>query len=258
MPLVVKYGGNAMTDEATRRTVASELRALFDAGEDPVVVHGGGPFINAALDEAGLEHRFIRGLRVTTPESLAVVERVLTLLGKRLAQDIGPALGLSGRDAALVRADVLDPSLGRVGRVTGVNRDALVALVAARFVPVLACLAIDPVGDLLNVNADEVAAAVAGALGAGCVFLTNVPGVLDDAGRPESLLPVLTGRDARARIDDGRIDGGMIPKVEAALRAIELGAAYAVIADGRDAEGARRGLSGGGTRVVADAAPAAD
>ena len=251
MPVVVKYGGNAMTDDATRFTVASEIRALFEAGEDPVVVHGGGPFINAALDEAGLEHRFVRGLRVTAPESLAVVERVLTLLGKRLAQDIGPALGLSGRDSTLVRAEPLDPALGRVGRVTAVNGGALRALLAAHFVPVLACLALDPDGGLLNVNADEVAGAVAGALVAGCVFLTNVPGVLDDASRPESLLPTLTRSDARARIGDGRIDGGMIPKVEAALRAIDLGAPYAVIADGRGAEGARQALRGqGGTRVV--------
>ena len=253
MSVVVKYGGNAMTDDATRLTVASEIRTLFEAGEYPVVVHGGGPFINAALDENGLEHRFVRGLRVTTPESLGLVEQVLTLLGKRLAQDVGPALGLSGRDATLLRAEVLDPALGRVGRVTGVNRGALRALLAARFVPVLACLALDRDGALLNVNADEVAGAVAGALGAGCVFLTNVPGVLDDAARPESLLATLTRHDARERIEDGRIDGGMIPKVEAALRAIDLGAPYAVIADGRSAEGARRGLRRrGGTRVIGD------
>lgn len=252
MPVVIKYGGNAMTDDATRLAVASEIRALFDAGEAPIVVHGGGPFINAALDEAGLEHRFVRGLRVTTPESLALVERVLTLLGKQLAQDVGPALGLTGRDATLVRAELLDPALGRVGRVTGVNRDALRSLLAAHFVPVLACLALDSDGGLLNVNGDEVAGAVAGALGAGCVFLTNVPGVLDDAARPESVLPTLTRRDARARIEDGRIGGGMIPKVEAALRAIDLGAPFAVVADGRSVEGARLGLSrGGGTRVVA-------
>ena len=252
MPVVVKYGGNAMIDDATRQAVASELRALFEAGRDPVVVHGGGPFINAALDAAGLEHRFVRGLRVTTLESLDVVERVLTLLGKRLAQDIGPALGLSGRDATLVRAELHDPALGRVGRVVGVNVDALRALLAARFVPVLACLALDGEGALLNVNADDVAGAVAGALGAGCVFLTNVPGVLDDPDREESRLRLLTRAEAEARIGDGRIAGGMIPKVEAALRAVRLGAPFAVIADGRSAAGARLGLQAeGGTRIVA-------
>ncbi|MEJ2290174.1 MAG: acetylglutamate kinase [Deinococcales bacterium] len=252
--MVVKYGGNAMTDDATRHAVASEIRALFDAGEDPVVVHGGGPFINAALDAAGLEHRFVRGLRVTTPDSLERIERVLTLLGKRLAQDIGPALGLCGRDATLIRAELRDPALGRVGTVTDVNADALHALLAAHFVPVLACLAVDAEGGLLNVNADDVAGAVAGALGAGCVFLTNVPGVLDDPSRADSLLPVLTRPEAQARIADGRIAGGMIPKVEAALQAVGLGAPFAVIADGRSAAGARRGLHGeGGTRIVADA-----
>ncbi len=252
MPVVVKYGGNAMTDDATRLAVASEIRALFEAGEDPVVVHGGGPFINDALEEAGIAHHFVRGLRVTSPEGLAVVEQVLTLLGKRLAQDIGPALGLSGRDHTLLSAELRDPALGRVGRVTGVNRGALRALLAAHVVPVLACLALDPDGGLLNVNADDVAGAVAGTLAAGCVFLTNVPGVLDDPSRTESLLTTLTSQGARQRIDDGRIDGGMIPKVEAALHAVELGAPFAVIGDGRSAEGARLALRGsGGTRVLA-------
>ncbi len=253
MPVVVKYGGNAMTDDATRLAVASEIRALFESGRHPVVVHGGGPFINAALDNAGLEHRFVRGLRVTTPESLELVERVLTLLGKRLAQDIGPAVGLSGRDATLLRAELLDPALGRVGRVVGVNADALRALLGAHVVPVLACLALDDKGSLLNVNADDVAGAVAGALGAGCVFLTNVPGVLDDPARADSLLPLLSRPEAEARIGDGRIAGGMIPKVEAALQAVRLGAPFAIIADGRSAPGARLGLhGGGGTRIVAD------
>lgn len=251
MPVVVKYGGNAMTDDATRAAVASELRALFEAGESPVVVHGGGPFISEALDAAGLPHRFERGLRVTSPSSLDVIERVLTVLSKRLAQDIGPALGLSGRDARLLSAEVLDLGLGRVGRVTEVNARGLGALVAAGFVPVLACLAVDDEGGLLNVNADEAAGAVAGALAAGAVFLTNVPGVLDDAARPGSVLPQLSRVDAEARIQDGRIAGGMIPKVEAALRALELGAPYAIIADGRGAASARRGLRGeAGTRLI--------
>ncbi|HKI58368.1 MAG TPA: acetylglutamate kinase [Trueperaceae bacterium] len=251
MPVVVKYGGNAMTDDGTRAAVAAEIRALFEAGSSPVVVHGGGPFISEALDAAGLPHRFERGLRVTSPASLEVIERVLTVLSKRLAQDVGPALGLSGRDARLLLADVLDPALGRVGRVTGVNADALGSLLAAGFVPVLACLATDAQGGLLNVNADEVAGAVAGALGAGAVFLTNVPGVMDDPARPDSVLAMLSRPEAEARIRDGRIAGGMIPKVEAALRALELGAPYAIIADGRRPASARDALRGeGGTRLA--------
>jgi len=255
MPLVVKYGGNAMTDDATRRTVAAEIRALRDDGRRPVVVHGGGPFINAALNEAGLPHRFVRGLRVTSHDSLAVIERVLTLLGKRLAQDIGPAVGLTGRDAGLLTAEPQDPELDRVGSVTAVNGDALSALLDTGLVPVLACLALDADGGLLNVNADDVAAAVAGALGAGAVFLTNVAGVLDDPGRPDSLLPSLSRAEAERRVADGRIGGGMIPKVGAALQALQRGAPFAVIADGRTAAAARLALRGdAGTRVVADGA----
>ncbi len=251
MPMVVKYGGNAMTDDATRRTVAAEIRALRDEGAAPVVVHGGGPFITAALDAAGLPHRFVRGLRVTSADSLEVIERVLTLLGKRLAQDIGPAIGLTGRDAELLRAVPLSSDLDRVGRVTGVDAAVLRGLASISLVPVLGCLAVDGDGGLLNVNADDVAAAVAGALGAGVVFLTNVPGVLDDPQRPASLVPELTRSDVEVRIADGRIAGGMIPKVEAALSALRQGAPYAVIADGRDAASARAGLRGAaGTRVL--------
>lgn len=256
MPVVVKYGGSAMADAATRAAVAGEIRALFDAGGAPVVVHGGGPFITAALDAAGLPHRFQRGLRVTTPESLEVIERVLTVLSKRLAQEIGPAVGLSGRDARLLLAEASDPSLGRVGRVTTVNAAALDALQRSGFVPVLACLALDARGELLNVNADEVAAAVAGAIGAGAVFLTDVPGVLADPSRPDSVLATLGRAEAEARIRDGRIAGGMIPKVESALHALGLGAPYAVIADGRSAAAARDALHGaGGTRLL-ERAPA--
>lgn len=251
-PTVYKYGGNAMTDDATRGAVAAELRRLAEAGTRPVVVHGGGPFIARALDEAGIPHRFERGLRVTSPDSLRVIERELTLLGKRLAQDIGPAVGLTGRDARLLEGELLDPALGRVGTVRRVHREALEALLAAGLVPVVACLALDERGGLLNVNADDVAGAVAGALGAGAVFLTNVPGVLDDPARPDSLIARLPRAEAEARIRDGRIAGGMIPKVESALAALGRGAPFAVIADGRTADGVRRALEqGGGTRLVA-------
>lgn len=247
--MVIKYGGNAMTDERTRQRAAA---ALYDAtvdGVPPVVVHGGGPFIQAALDAAGLEHRFERGLRVTTPESLEIIESVLTLLGKKLAQEIGPAVGLTGRDAALLHA-AQRPELGRVGRMSRVEPRIIWALRGAGLVPVVACLALDVDGGLLNVNADEVAGAVAGSLGEGVVFLTNVPGVLDDPADATSLLPELTRSQARARMLDGRIAGGMIPKVEAALAALDQGAPFAVVADGRDPAGVTSALAGGGTRVT--------
>jgi len=250
MGFVIKYGGNAMTDAATRAAVAARIRTVRPGGVPPVVVHGGGPYIQAALDEARLEHRFVRGLRVTSPAAVTVVERVVTLLGKELAQEIGPGVGLTGRDAALLRAETFDPDLGRVGRMTAVEPAVLRALRAAGLVPVVGCIALDDVGAALNVNADEVAGAVAGALGEGVVFLTNVPGVLDDPTRADSLLPSLTANDIHRRIADGRIAGGMIPKVEAALAALALGAPYAVVADGRDVAGVEAALAGGGTRVV--------
>lgn len=247
--IVIKYGGNAMTDEPTRRSVAVALRNATQDGVPPVVVHGGGPFIQAALDQAGLEHRFERGLRVTTPESLEVIERVLTLLGKRLAQEIGPAVGLTGRDGELLVADQRE-GLGLVGRMTGVNPAVLRALRSGGLVPVVACLAADQNGGLLNVNADEVAGAVAGALGEGVLFLTNVPGVLDDPSDPSSVLSTLTRAEVLQRIEDGRIAGGMIPKVEAALSALDQGAPFAVVADGRNSSGVAEALAGGGTRVT--------
>ncbi len=257
MSIVIKYGGNAMTDPATRRAVAAGLRNL--ANQDgggarrpvpPVVVHGGGPYIQAALDEAGLEHRFERGLRVTSPESVVVIERVLTMLSKELAFEIGPAVGITARDARCMTAEVRDPVLGRVGRVTNVDPSVLSALRGAGLVPVLACLALDAAGGALNVNGDEAAGAVAGALGEGVVFLTNVPGVLDDPAAPDSLLSSLTRSEALQRIADGRIAGGMIPKVEAALDALAMGAPFAVVADGRDPHGVERALAGGGTRIL--------
>lgn len=255
MPLVIKYGGSAMTDDAERREVMAALRRAAREGLEPVVVHGGGPFIEAELAAAGIEARFVRGLRVTTDESLPFIERALTLLGKRLAQELGGAVGLTGRDAGLLLAEQAAAELGRVGRMVSVNARLLERLLATGTTPVIACLALDERGELLNVNADEVAGAVAGALDAPVVFLTNVPGVLDDPADPGSLLSVLGRADAEERIRDGRIAGGMIPKVEAALRALAGGAASAVIADGRRAATVLAALHGqAGTRLVVDPA----
>jgi acetylglutamate kinase len=251
MAIVIKYGGNAMTDAAIRKDVAREIRTLANEGFQPLVVHGGGPFIKAALDKAKLEHHFVRGLRVTTKESLPIIEQVLTMLNKELAQEIGNAVGLTGRDASVVKAKTFDDSLGLVGKITSVNTTLLTVLLEANITPVLACIAENEVGEgVLNVNADEVAGAVAGALQIPVVFLTDIPGVLDDPNDKTSLLKTLSESDIQERIRDGRISGGMIPKVESALDALEQGAAYAVIADGRDATTLRQAIAGqAGTRI---------
>lgn len=253
MNMVVKYGGNAMTDPEVRSRVATVFAGVRAEGHSLIVVHGGGPAIQAALDAAGIASEFVRGLRVTSSEALPHIEAALTLLGKALASEIGPAVALTGRDARLLLATVASPELGRVGRMSRVNPTALHALSAAALIPVVACLALDDGGTPLNVNADEVAAAVAAAVDAPVVFLTNVAGLLDRAADPSSLLPEVTRRDIAVRIADGRIAGGMIPKVEAALGALDRGAAYAVIADGRTPEAVDAALRGmAGTRVIAD------
>jgi acetylglutamate kinase len=251
MPIVIKYGGNAMTDATIRKEVAKEIRTLANEGLQPIVVHGGGPFIKAALDKAKLEHRFVRGLRVTTAESLPVIEQVLTMLNKELAQEIGNAVGLTGRDANVLQAKTFDDSLGFVGKIRSVNKTLLRALLTANITPVLACIAEDEINHgVLNINADEVAGAVAGALEIPVVFLTDIAGVLDDPSDKTSLLKELSSSDIQTRIADGRISGGMIPKVEAALDALAQGAAYAVIADGRDSITLRQAIAGqAGTRV---------
>ena len=242
-----------MSDASIRRATAAALGALAREGKGLVVVHGGGPAIEAALREAGIESTFVRGRRVTGDAAIDTVETALTMLGKQLAQEIGDGLALTGRDAGLLRAERADPELGRVGRMTFVRRDVIERLVSLGLVPVLACLALDEAGEVLNVNGDEVAGAVAGALQGPVAFLTDVAGVLDDPRDPNSLLPRLSAGEARARIEDGRIAGGMIPKVESALTALSLGAPSALVADGRRPEGLARALAGReGTRVVPD------
>ncbi len=251
MPIVLKYGGNAMTDPTSRAGVTRAIGKGSAEGLQPVVVHGGGPFIGHALDEAGLEHRFVRGLRVTTDQSIALVERVLTLLGKELASQIGFAIEVTGRDAGLLVAEGFDPELGRVGRMTSVNSDLLCSLLAAGVTPVIGSLALDSAGDPINVNADEVAGAVAAALGVPVYFLTNVSGVLSDPSRPDSLVSRLSRSEAHEWIADGRISGGMIPKVQAALAALEGGAPSAIIADGESGRAVLNALRGeSGTALV--------
>ncbi len=248
--MIVKYGGNAMKSPELRRAVAAEIAALRD--HTPLtVVHGGGPAIERELAARGVESHFVNGLRVTSPEAMQVVELALTALGKQLAQDIGRALGLTGRDDTLLLAEVLDPALGRVGRVTRVNADLLHALRGAGYTPVVGCIAVDERGEALNVNADLAAGAVAGALGEGVVFLTDVDGVYRAHPDPDSLISRLSAAEAERGIADGWIAGGMVPKVHAALEALGAGAPYAIIASGMHAgvlAAAARGEAG--TRLV--------
>jgi acetylglutamate kinase len=246
---VIKYGGNAMKDPALRRAVAQEIAALRGSGP-VVVVHGGGPAIERALAERGIASEFRRGLRVTSEAAMEVIEPVLTALSKELAQEVGGAIGLTGRDCQLLRAKELGDGFGRVGRIVGVNRELLLGLaVQLGITPVVACLACDASGRMLNVNADWVAGHIAGVLGADLLFLTDVSGVRQNPSDPNSLLSTLSAEVAREGLGNW-IAGGMVPKVEAALHALECGACSATIASGMEAGIIARATAGqAGTRL---------
>ncbi|CAM3423235.1 acetylglutamate kinase [Deinococcus saxicola] len=248
--MIIKYGGNAMKSPELRRALAAEIAALR-AEYLPVVVHGGGPFIERELTARGLSSEFKDGLRVTPPELMDVVEMALCGLNKRLSQEVRQAVGLMGRDSELLRAEILDPVLGRVGRVTGVNADLLRTLLGAGITPVLGCVAVGPDGEALNINADTAAGAVAGALEEGIVFLTDVDGVYRAYPDPASLAPHLTRAEVEAGVAAGWIAGGMIPKVRAALDALERGAPFATIASGMTAGVLAAAVRGqAGTRIT--------
>jgi acetylglutamate kinase len=241
--VVVKYGGNAMKNPELRRTIAAEIAALRET-RAVVVVHGGGPVIERDLGRLKIESGFIRGLRVTTPEALEVIEKAITALNKELAQDIGQAIGLTGRDMNLLKARIFEPELGQVGRVVEVNTELIKTLLNQDITPVIGCIAVDLSGNPLNVNADWAAGAVAGMLDCEIVFLTDVDGVMRDPKDPSSLCQHLIENEAIDWIDKGFISGGMIPKVEAALNALAMGAPKATIASGMNAGILEQALQG--------------
>jgi acetylglutamate kinase len=237
--VVVKFGGNAMVDDALAHSFAADIVLLRAVGIRPVVVHGGGPQIGELLAKLGKETEFRDGLRVTDAETLDVARMVLT---GRVNADIVSAInqrdrvavGLSGEDAGLIVAAQRDESLGYVGDVVSVNRRILDTLLAADFVPVISTIGADEHGQAFNINADSAAIAIAEALGSEkLIYLTDVPGVLTDVADPASLVSRLSAARARLLIADGVIAGGMIPKVEACLDAIDAGVASAHILDGR-------------------------
>ncbi len=232
-----------------RCAVSQEIGALRQA-RNVIVVHGGGPVIERDLQRLGIESHFLRGLRVTTTEALEVIEKAITMLSKELAQDIGGAIGLTGRDSKLLEAVALEAELGRVGRVERVNTGLIHALLNANLTPVIGCIAVDEAGSALNINADWAAGAVAGALAAPVIFLTDVNGVRRDPSDPDSLTSSLSAADARLWISDGLISGGMIPKVEAALYALERGAPSATIASGMVAGVLERAVNGAAGTVL--------
>ena len=237
--IVIKCGGNAMTDDELRASFAVDTVLLKFIGLRPVIVHGGGPQIGLTLDRLGKQSEFVRGMRVTDDETMEIVEMVL---GGRVNPGIvelvnrggGRAVGLSGTDGGMlrVRRKTLDGrDLGRVGEVIAVDPAPIAAVARAGFIPVIAPIGVDDAGVTHNVNADEAAGALAAALGAEkLILLTHVEGVRDASGE---LVRTLSLPEARKLIQEGTIREGMIPKVECCLRALREGIPRAHIIDGR-------------------------
>src|SRR3954451_1335859 len=245
---VVKYGGHAMGEEHLARQFGNDIALLKQVGINPVVVHGGGPQINAMLKRLAVQSSFIDGLRVTDGATMEVVEMVLTgTVNKYVANLITKAgalaVGICGKDGAMIRASKLertrvDPTtqqaapvdLGFVGEPTAVDARVIHALTGGGLGPVIAPIGVGAGGESYNINADTVAAAVAGALNATrLLMLTDVAGVLD---KGKNLIPDLSLQDVEDRIADGTITGGMIPKVECCVDAVKQGVKGAVTLDG--------------------------
>lgn len=247
--VVVKYGGHAMGDEAAAEDFAEDIVLMEQSGLKPIVVHGGGPQIGAMLTKLGIKSEFAAGLRITDKATVEIVEMVLAgSINKQLvgwiASEGGKAIGLCGKDGNMVSArkltrTTIDPDsniekvidLGFVGEPEKVNREVLDAVLKAELIPVIAPVAPGKDGQTYNVNADTFAGAIAGAMNAKrLLLLTDVPGVLD---KNKNLIPEMTVDDCRRLIADGTITGGMIPKIETCIYALEQGVEAVVILDGK-------------------------
>jgi len=247
--IVVKYGGHAMVNPALAEEFGRDIALLKQVGVNPVVVHGGGPQINVMLERLGVKSSFVGGLRVTDAATVEIVEMVLSgTVNKEVTALINRAgalaVGISGKDGGLIQArklkhSVRDPQsgvvqeldLGLVGEPASVDVRVIHALTGSGLIPVVAPVGAGADGQTYNINSDDVAGAIAGALGAmRLLMLTDVAGVLD---AQKNLIPELSAAQAEGAIEDGTISGGMIPKVRSCLKAVQEGAKGAVILDGR-------------------------
>ncbi len=260
--VVVKFGGNAMVDPDLSRTFAEDIVLLRSVGLQPVVVHGGGPQIGELLARLGKETEFRNGLRVTDAETLDVARMVLVgKVGRDIVGQINIhgayAVGMSGEDGGLIKAEIRDPELGFVGDIVSINPGILERLLAEDLIPVISTIGSDDQGQAYNINADTVAGAIAGALDAEkVIYLTDVPGLLLDVDDPGSIVTQATIAELEQLIADGVISGGMVPKVDACIEAVRSGAKSAHMLDGRRPHVMLLELftdAGIGTKITADA-----
>ncbi len=240
--VVIKYGGNAMVDDGLTHKILQDITLLKYVGVNPIVVHGGGPEINATLKALNITSSFHNGLRITTPEVMEVVQMVLAgKINKDIVSQLnaigGKAIGLCGKDANLIRvkkrvgADGVD--LGLVGDVIGVNTGLLQLLAQDEYIPVIAPVGVGPDGESYNINADTVAGEIAAALEAEkLMFLTDIDGIRTDPADPDTLITTVTLKQIEELIEQGVISGGMIPKVQGCIKGIERGVHRTHILDG--------------------------
>ena len=238
--LVVKYGGNAMTSEKLKNSVAQDIVLLNLIGVRVVLIHGGGPEITEMLTRMGKETQFVDGLRVTDRDTVDVAQMVLAArINKNLVNLLeccgGSAIGLSGIDGHMIKAEVRDERLGYVGKVTKIDPKPVLDVLEKGYIPVISTRGCDDEGNVYNINADTAAAKIAAALGAeGLITLTDIAGILQDKDDPSTLISHIGVKDTERLIKEGVIVGGMIPKVEACREALGAGVEKVRMMNGKD------------------------
>lgn len=237
--VVVKYGGNAMINETLKEQVMEDIILLHLTGVKVVLVHGGGPEITDTLNKIGKESVFVDGLRVTDKETVDVVQMVLAgKINKSLVNMLeikgGKAIGISGLDGHMIKAEMKDERLGFVGRITDVNVTMIRDLLEKGYIPVVSTIGCDDLGNVYNINADTAAAYIAGAMEAeSLITMTDIEGILRDKDDHSSIIPCIDIKGAQELFDTGIVSGGMIPKVQCCIDAIHRGVKKVTILDGR-------------------------
>ena len=237
--IVVKYGGNAMINDELKDAVMGDIVLLSLIGIKVVLVHGGGPEITQMLKAIGKESKFVNGLRVTDKETVDIVQMVLAgKVNKNLVNLLhhkgGKAIGLCGIDGHMIEAEVLNPELGFVGEITNVNVEPITDVLEKGYIPVISTVGCDKDGNVYNINADTAASKIAGILGAeSLISMTDIEGILRDKDDPSTLISKIVVQEAPKLVEEGVISGGMIPKVECCIDAINSGVRKVFIIDGR-------------------------
>ena len=237
--VVVKYGGNAMVNDQLKHQVMEDIVLLWLIGVKVVLIHGGGPEINELMNKLGKKAEFVDGLRVTDKETVDIVQMVLAgkvnkTLVNLLEANGGKAMGISGMDGRLIEAKMKNKKLGYVGAITKININPVTDLLEKGYIPVVSTIGCDKDGNTYNINGDTAAAYIAGAIKAErLIMMTDITGILRDREDPSTLIPKITVDEAAALKEEGIISGGMIPKVDCCVEAINKGVQNVTIMDGR-------------------------